>query len=117
MLTRCSWDDWVPPERLRRYTEENIDLASQLKREMEALRRPTPKLPPHPNKKSGKGSGSTGGDYNSARASEERHSSVQAPSGPRGQKRGRDFEIEKVRSGLLSFCVHMAIAWPLLNQR
>ncbi|KAI9768617.1 MAG: Esa1p-associated factor [Geoglossum simile] len=90
-----TWDDWVPPERLRRFTEENIELAAQLKREMEALRRPTPKLPPHPNKKSGRGSGSTGGDYNSARASEERHSSVQAPSGPRGQKRGRDFEIEK----------------------
>lgn len=38
-----------------------------------------------------------GSDLSSTRGSEERHSSVQAQSaGPRGQKRSREFEIEKV---------------------
>src|SRR5437763_440072 len=84
------WDDWVPPDRLRRFTDENVELANQLKREVEATKRANAP------KKAGRNTGSTG-DYNSARPSEERHSSVQAGgSGARGQKRGRDFEIEKV---------------------
>lgn len=37
-----------------------------------------------------------GSDFSSTRGSEERHSSVQAQSAPRGQKRARDYDIEKV---------------------
>ncbi|KAI9839560.1 MAG: Esa1p-associated factor [Sarea resinae] len=87
-----TWDDWVPQDRLKKLTEENKELANIMKKDMDALRnRSAPKSVVAGSKKKAAGS-----DFSSARGSEERHSSVQAPSGgPRGQKRGRDYEIEK----------------------
>ncbi|RMJ28145.1 hypothetical protein PHISP_00999 [Aspergillus sp. HF37] len=77
-----TWDDWVPQERLKKFTEENRELATTLRREVEAsLRRPTK---PSSRRKTG------GSDRSSARGSEERQSSA-----PRGTKRNRDSEIEK----------------------
>ena len=88
---RPRWDDWVPQDRLRKLTDENKELAQNLKKEMDALRQRTapPKAPATSTKKKAAGS-----DLSSGRGSEERHSSL--PATGRGQKRGRDYEIEKV---------------------
>lgn len=87
------WDDWVPQERLRKLTEENKELAANLKKDMEAQRRAaTGKPASTSHKKRPFGSDVTG---SSARGSEDRSSA--APQGPRGQKRGREIEgIDKV---------------------
>lgn len=88
---RPRWDDWVPQDRLRKLTDENKELAQNLKKEMDALRQRTapPKAITTSTKKKAAGS-----DLSSGRGSEERHSSL--PATGRGQKRGRDYEIEKV---------------------
>ncbi|KAJ9623614.1 Esa1p-associated factor [Taxawa tesnikishii (nom. ined.)] len=84
-----TWDDWVPQDRLRKNTEENRELANNLKKDMEATRRSTAKPSSTSHKKRPFGSDLAG---SSARGSEER-SSV-AP--PRGTKRGREYEgVEK----------------------
>lgn len=76
------WDDWVPQDRLRKFNDDNKELANHLKKEMDAMRQRSQKSTSSHKKKT------TG----SARDSEERNSSI----APRGQKRARDFEIEKV---------------------
>ncbi|KAL1969524.1 hypothetical protein VTN77DRAFT_8962 [Rasamsonia byssochlamydoides] len=78
-----TWDDWVPQDRLRKFTEENRELAATLRRDAEAALR----------QRSGhKGSKKrAGSDRDSGRGSEERQSSVPA----RGTKRARDNEIER----------------------
>jgi mortality factor 4-like protein 1 len=74
----------VPQDRLRKFTEENRELATTLRREAEAaLRQKTTKTPA---KKRG------GSDRSSARGSEERQTSVPG----RGTKRARDNDVEKV---------------------
>ncbi|KZF19927.1 chromatin modification-related protein eaf3 [Xylona heveae TC161] len=83
-----TWDDWVPQDRLRKFTDENKELAANLKKEL--ARSQQQKVSNVPSKKKAASS-----DFSSARGSEERHSSVQATTAPRGQKRGRDYEIEK----------------------
>lgn len=82
-----SWDDWVPQDRIRKMNEDNKALAANLKFEMDKLLRP--KAVAASNKKKAAGS-----DLSSNRGSEERHAT---PITGRGQKRGRDYEIEKVR--------------------
>lgn len=86
-----TWDDWVPQDRLRKFTEENKELAQDLrqdlKREMEAQRqRAAPKSAVGRKK-------TAGSDFSSIRGSEERHSSV--PVTGRGTKRGRDMDLDK----------------------
>ncbi|KAJ9295676.1 hypothetical protein DTO271G3_5699 [Paecilomyces variotii] len=77
-----TWDDWVPQDRLRKFTEDNRELAATLRRDAEsASRKANP--PKSATKKRG------GSDRSSARGSEER----QTPA--RGTKRGRENEIEK----------------------
>lgn len=83
-LTFCSWDDWVPEDRLRKLTPENRELANNLRHEMLAAQRAA-RAQPAPAKKKAQGS---------VRGSEERQSSVTAA--PRGQKRVRDNDLEKV---------------------
>lgn len=78
-----SWDDWVPQDRLRKFNDDNKELANHLKKEMETMRARSQKTSTHKKRTAG-----------SARDSEERSSTA-----PRGQKRGRDFEIEKVSRG------------------
>ncbi|KAK5112048.1 hypothetical protein LTR62_004582 [Meristemomyces frigidus] len=83
-----TWDDWVPQERLRKLTEENKELASNLKKDMDAQRRAASGKPASiSTKKRPFGSELTA---SSARGSEDR-SSV-APQPPRGTKRGREIE-------------------------
>lgn len=98
-----SWDDWVPQDRLRKFTEENRELATTLRREAEAAFR----------QKSTKASAKKrgGSDRSSARGSEERQMSVPG----RGTKRARDNDIEKVSLLHLLFIfknLSMAMIWP-----
>lgn len=94
-----SWDDWVPQDRVRKFTEENKQLASQLHEQMKALQgKPS-------STKSAKPKGRiAGSDFSSARGSEER-SSMAAPGGGRGPRRGRDFDLEQVCASLSFFGV------------
>jgi hypothetical protein len=97
LLTAFSrrWDDWVPQERLRKLTEENKELASNLRKDHDAQRRAATGKPPAPStvKRRPYGSELTG---SSARGSEDRSSAVPAAP-PRGTKRGREIEgIDKV---------------------
>lgn len=75
--------------RLRKFNDENKELAQNLKRDMEALMaRSQPKSVASKKKKA------LESDLSSTRDSEERQASF--PATGRGQKRGRDQEIEKV---------------------
>lgn len=80
----------MPQDRLRKLTDENIELARNLKKEMDLVTKRTASKPITASSKKK----AAGSDLSSTRGSEERHSSV--PATGRGQKRGRDFEIEKV---------------------
>jgi hypothetical protein len=82
----------VPQDRLRKLTDDNRELAANLRREATAAAQP--KVPPKTLSKSRRGG--QGSEIGSGRGSEERNSSV--PAGPnRGAKRARDNDIEKVR--------------------
>jgi mortality factor 4-like protein 1 len=81
-----SWDDWVPEDRLRKLTQENRELAISLRQEMLAVQRAERAVPAPAKKQKAQAS---------ARGSEERQTSV-AAAGPRGQKRLRDHDLEKV---------------------
>lgn len=91
VLTKhTSWDDWVPQDRLRKLTDDNRELAANLKAEL--TQQPPPRSAVKAaTSKSRRGQGS---DLGSGRGSEERHSSI--PAGGRGTKRGKDNDIEKV---------------------
>jgi mortality factor 4-like protein 1 len=91
-----SWDDWVPQDRLRKLTDDNRELANNLKRDLVQTQPTRTSAKPAGSSRKGKGQGS---DLGSGRGSEERHSSV--PAGGRGTKRGKDNDVEKVGS----FCL------------
>jgi len=94
--TLSRWDDWVPQDRLRKFTEENHELARNLKKEMDAQRRAAPK--PASTSTRRRPFGSDLNPASSTRGSEERGSIATAPPPPsRGTKRGREYEgIDKV---------------------
>jgi mortality factor 4-like protein 1 len=75
----------VPEDRLRKLNPENRELANSLRHEMLAAQRAA-RAQPQPVKKKAQGS---------TRGSEERQTSVSATA-PRGQKRMRDNDLEKV---------------------
>ncbi|KAL1305134.1 hypothetical protein AAFC00_002059 [Neodothiora populina] len=84
-----TWDDWVPQDRLRKHSDENIELARNLRKEMDAQRKAAAKPAPTSTRKR-----AFGGDLNpasSTRGSEERNSTAAAPPS-RGTKRGREYE-------------------------
>lgn len=78
----------MPQDRLRKLTDDNRELAANLRREATAA---VTKAPPKSTGKTRRGQGS---EFGSGRGSEERTSSV--PAGGRGTKRARDNDIEKV---------------------
>jgi len=87
-----SWDDWVPQDRVRKFTEENKELAAQLHNQMKALQtRGGPK-----STTKGRGGRANGSDFSSARGSEERYASAAAQSGRGGARRHRDYDLEPV---------------------
>lgn len=80
-----TWDDWVPVDRIRKFTDENKELAQQLQQQMKNLQQKGAKQP----KKGGRANGT-----DSARGSEER---AAVPSGGhRGPRRARDYDLESV---------------------
>ncbi len=112
---KSSWDDWVPQDRVRKFTDENKELAAQLlaQSKMLATGGKTTKQP----FKKGSGRGANGSDMSSARGSEERTgagATTTTQSG-RGPRRARDFELEAV-SCLLFLC-HLlsSFHWLLLS--
>ena len=86
------WDDWVPQDRVRKFTDENKELAANLHNQMKELQRET-RAPKSGLKKGGRANGS---DFSSARGSEERHTSMAAQSGRGGPRRNRDYDLEPV---------------------
>ncbi|KFY55570.1 hypothetical protein V496_06963 [Pseudogymnoascus sp. VKM F-4515 (FW-2607)] len=86
-----TWDDWVPQDRVRKFTEENKQLAAQLHEQMKALQgKPAPSA-----SKSAKSKGrANGSDFSSARGSEER-GSMAAQGGGRAPRRLRDYDLEQ----------------------
>jgi mortality factor 4-like protein 1 len=86
-----TWDDWVPADRIRKFTDENKELAAQLHAQMKHLQQKSTKQP----KKGGKANGTE-----SARGSEERSAGVAAPGG-RGPRRARDYDLEQVSYSFL----------------
>jgi mortality factor 4-like protein 1 len=81
-----TWDDWVSIDRIRKFTDENKELASQLHAQMKNLQQKNAKVP----KKGGRPNGT-----DSARGSEERTAGV-ATQGGRGVRRARDYDLEQV---------------------
>ncbi|KAH6666495.1 MRG-domain-containing protein [Plectosphaerella plurivora] len=79
-----TWDDWVAVDRIRKFTEQNKELAAQLQSQMRSLQKSTSKLP----KKGLRANGTE-----SARGSEERTSSFLSRGPARG--RTRDYELEQ----------------------
>jgi len=99
-LPPFSWDDWVDADRLRKLNDENKEFAKALFADLRQKQREEREAKESSKKTSlGIGGGSQkkksglGSELGSFRGSEERSSSVQAP---RGTKRARDWEIEKV---------------------
>ena len=81
-----TWDDWVLVDRIRPFDDEHKELAAQLHAQLKHSLQKNSKQP----KKILK----NGGD--SARGSEERGSA--AAQGGRGGRRGKDWELEQVRT-------------------
>jgi len=92
-VTSTSWDDWVPQDRVRKFTDENKELAAQLHAQMKALQQKS--TPAAAKSGTKKGTRANGSDFSSARGSEERHLSTTAQSG-RGPRRNRDYDLEHV---------------------
>jgi mortality factor 4-like protein 1 len=90
----------VPQDRLRKLTDDNKELAANLKRDLVQPQPTRTTTKPASSSRRGKGQGS---DFGSGRGSEERHSSV--PAGGRGTKRGKDNDVEKVGPFITFPCV------------
>lgn len=88
---KASWDDWVPQDRIRKFNDENRELAKQLMEQARASMQKSSK----PAKKAAMKNGS---DLSSARGSEERTGAAAAMSG-RGPRRTRDYDMEHVSIG------------------
>lgn len=111
-----SWDDWVTQDRLRKNTEENRELAINLKKASQEQSQPKPRLSVLPSKSRKR----AGSDLDSGRGSIARDSSVSGPAG-RGTKRGRDLDIEKVSAHQRVLIDHWnqfttGPDWPVLHQ-
>jgi mortality factor 4-like protein 1 len=96
-----TWDDWVAVDRIRKFTDENKELAVQLHNQMKTLQRNA--------KQPKKGVRANGTD--SARGSEERSAGV-AVQGGRGPRRARDYDLEQVSCMIYSLCDRST--WNLL---
>lgn len=97
-----TWDDWVPEDRLRKLNDENKELATNLRNlHMAQNKPPKPSISAATKKKT------AGSDLSSTRGSEERHASL--PATGRGQKRGRDNDIEKEETFNLRPAIHINV--------
>lgn len=111
---KSSWDDWVPQDRVRKFTDENRELATQLAQQSKALQSGKSSAKaggPKGKGVSGRGAGAAGSDLSSARGSEERTAGMTTQSG-RGPRRARDYELETV-SAAFSFSFPSVCFLPL----
>ncbi|KAI0025918.1 chromo domain-like protein [Xylariomycetidae sp. FL0641] len=85
---KASWDDWVSHDRIRKFTDDNKQLAAQLQAQA--------RMRTQGSKGAKKGiKAATGSEMSSTRGSEERAAGSSSFAG-RGPRRGRDFELENV---------------------
>lgn len=113
---KASWDDWVTADRIRKFTDDNKQLASQLR--AQATMRTQGHHGGHGKggptitggKKGGGPAGKAGSEMSSARGSEERAAGSSSFAG-RGPRRGRDYELESV-SPLFIYCVCFFCSYP-----
>lgn len=89
---KASWDDWVSHDRIRKFTDDNKQLAAQLQAQAR-MRAPGAK---GGGKKTG--AKAAGSEMSSARGSEERAAAASTSFAGRGPRRGRDYELETVSS-------------------
>ncbi|KAJ5054286.1 uncharacterized protein L3040_000564 [Drepanopeziza brunnea f. sp. 'multigermtubi'] len=92
------WDDWVLQDRIRKFTDENKEMAASMHNQMKQLRNPAPKTAAA---KRG-GGRANGSDFSSARGSEERHASVATQGVRGGARRHRDYDLETQRTTMSS---------------
>lgn len=90
------WDDWVPQDRVRKFTEENKQLATQLNNQMKLLQQAK-------NKTAAKKGRANGSDFSSARGSEERHVTAQGRGAGGAGRRTRDYDLEVVSTRIPFF--------------
>lgn len=95
---KASWDDWVSQDRIRKFTDDNKQLAAQLQ---QAARLRTAGGSKSAKKAIGKAAGPGDSEMSSARGSEER-AAINSFAG-RGKRGGRDYELESV-SDMIPFC-------------
>ncbi|KAI1873512.1 hypothetical protein JX265_005134 [Neoarthrinium moseri] len=98
---KSSWDDWVLQDRIRKFTDDNKALATQLQ---QAARLRTAGGSKSAKKAIGKAVGGGDSEMSSARGSEER-AAMNSYAG-RGPRRGRDYELE---SGLPDAAHHLIL--------
>ncbi|KAI5295133.1 Esa1p-associated factor [Ascosphaera acerosa] len=110
-----TWDDWVTTDRLRKLTDENRELALNLRREVEALNRAKASSKPAGKKRKLDEHGHAQGQHAHAhahaghlRASEERGGGL---AGPMSRKRGREqhADVEREENYLSHPSVRIAI--------
>ncbi|EKG11133.1 Chromo domain/shadow [Macrophomina phaseolina MS6] len=107
---KATWDDWVPQDRLRKLNDENRELANNLKKELESMRRGSlvqkPASTSHKKK----------ADVGSTRGSEGRETPV-ASTSLAGRKRGRDFEVERLFPLLCLLCIFLLSSTMVTTRR
>lgn len=101
---KATWDDWVPADRIRKHTPENVELSAQLMAQVKSLTQKGTGKP----RKGGKAATAA----ESARGSEER--SAQAGRG--GPRRTRDYELEQVGFPCACITVPLCITQTLSAQ-
>ncbi|RKF56653.1 Chromatin modification-related protein eaf3 [Erysiphe neolycopersici] len=88
------WDDWVLQDRIRKFTDENKEIAAQLHNQMKVTKSNQQKLALNKPGKRAVGGRVAGSDLSSTRGSEERNTSVTTAQSIRGPRRNRDYELE-----------------------
>jgi mortality factor 4-like protein 1 len=99
---KSSWDDWVSQDRVRKFTDENKELATQLQHQFKLLQSGKSGAKQAGKKVTGKGA-ANGSDMGSARGSEERAAGAAAATTGRGPRRTRDYDLEHVSLIFLCF--------------
>ncbi|KAL8282324.1 hypothetical protein RB601_008283 [Gaeumannomyces tritici] len=95
-----TWDDWVPQDRVRKFNDENKELASQLREQMKSQQKGSKAAASAGAKRAARGAtgaaaANGGSDFSSLRGSEERTAAHTTSSG-RGPRRARDYDLEQV---------------------
>lgn len=96
-----TWDDWVLVDRIRPFDDEHKELAAQLHAQLKTSMQKTAKVPKKVVKSGGE----------SARGSEERSSAV--TQGGRGGRRGKDWDLEQVRTEFAFERLEVSLSCPL----